>query len=187
MECSVCKNRSRHNYCDMCGNNTHDQVDPTSPGVEHLARAYNSLMEPDNQQALTHFQRALRFTEQLPRHLLMVAYFEYGLTVVRAAGGGPLKRLSTDQLVEMSEALRQAQLIYQTLPEGIKAEFRHKDYAGSISFNLDEAKRVLESRGSPQASSTTPSPAAASGSGCSSIFCLGVVSALLLPLLLCLW
>lgn len=184
MECSVCRNSSRRNYCDVCGNNTQEQVDLSAPGLAQLTRAYSALMEPDYQRALTDFQQALRFKEQLPRNLLMVAFFEYGLTIVRAAGGGPLKRLTTSQLVELTDALNDARRIYETLPTRVTAELGNKDYLGNIRFNLDEAKRVLEGRGSPQASNAMPSPAAASGSGCFSIVCIGGVMTLLLPLVL---
>jgi len=173
MICSICKYGARHRYCETCGNDTEKPADPHAAGVDHLIKAYDLVRYPqeDYVRSLDEFRLAINHVNSFPSVLRMVTWFEYGMAMVKVVGGGPLKKLSTQSILEFMEVLEEAQQFYNKLSSEEKKALLLQNYDGMIRSNLNEARRVLHSRNieeghHKEVSTVSNASTVASKSGC---------------------
>jgi hypothetical protein len=164
MECPICTSSITSRFCKECGKDSNQTENLSAPGMKELREAYQCLSATATlNRAEQMFAAAVHADLSFEPALEAVAWLEYGLTICRASGGGPLRKLSTPRLTEFVRVLREADQRYERLPSDLKDGISQKDVKGSISFNLNEAARVLAERG-PEASApntgsaTNPAP-----------------------------
>ena len=129
---------SEESTCETCGNAPQSTLMETD-AVHNLRAAYSALFKAEGADypvALAQFRKALPSASELSLPILFAAQVQYGLTICKAAGGGPLSRLDSGQLGRMREALEKAQATYSGLT-GVSSK-SPKDHLSSIKFNLRE-------------------------------------------------
>lgn len=158
MECPVCTSSIRSRFCKECGKDSNQTGNLNAPGMNELREAYRCLPATATlNRAEQMFAAAVHANLSFEPALEAVTWLEYGLTICRASGGGPLRKLSTPRLTEFVRVLREAGQRYDRLPSDLKDGIREKDVKGSISFNLNEAARVLAERGTEASAPNTGS------------------------------
>jgi hypothetical protein len=157
--------------------------------VDHLVNAYDLVRYPqeDYAQSLNEFQHTTKYVKSFPSVLGMVTLFEYGMAMVKVVGGGPLKKLSTQHILELMEVLKETQQFYNRLSPEEKEALSLQNYDGMIRMNLGEARRVLHGRDiqeehHEEVSTVSNASLVASKNGCISllIFVLFLLAALAL-------
>jgi hypothetical protein len=155
VKCSVCNSYFRQrDYCREDGNQAANPVNPTDDGINYLVHAYRVVdathKDPtgsDYEESRRWFERALQYEESFPPVLRMVSWFQYAMRIVQMVGGGPLRKVESDDLQEFVRALELAQQILNTLSAEIKRTIQVNDpYDHMIRSNLNEARKVLNGR-----------------------------------------
>ena len=150
MECTIChQNDWRGRYCRTCGNDRNNPAELSAPGITSLISAYQAICYPrsDGYAAIPLFRQAFRYEDSIPPVVRMVAWFEYAMSFTKRSDYLTLsKSLSTDELGEFIAAIEKVEEIYDSLSEEIKQESFVREYDSLIPGNLNEARRIMQSR-----------------------------------------
>jgi|GEM_PF-3802225 len=151
MQCSICRGYDyRGRFCRTCGNDKDNAAHTGAPGIASLIAAYEALSYPrfDGNAAIPHFVQCLQYESSFPPVVRLVALFEYAMSFTRRPDYATLsKSLSDEELMEFIAVLHKAKGVYLGLPADIKQASVVREYESLIPGNLNEAVRIVRTRG----------------------------------------